>query len=350
MRGQLTARALALIRSAAPANFGMVMATGIVSIALHLLGMEAGALALFYVNIGMFCCLWAVYILRLGLYPRDFFGDMADHARGPGYLTIVAGTGLLANQCALLLGRYDLACGLFWLALAVWCFFIWADFLALFTTDRKPPIEKGINGAWLLNTVSCQALVILGCVIIDHTSWEHETAFLLLTELFGTGFMLYAVVITLIVYRLCYKPLAPEALDPTFWVNAGAVAITTLAGCELILRAGGSPFLQSVRPFLKGMTLMAWGFAAWWVVMLFILGLWRHAARRFPFVYTPGYWSMVFPMGMFTACTIMCSKALGVASLMAVPRVFIYVSVLSWLCTFWGLGRFLWRSLQEKAG
>ena len=205
MRGQLTARALALIRSAVPANFGMVMATGIVSIALHLLGMEAGALALFYVNIGMFCCLWAVYILRLGLYPRDFFGDMADHARGPGYLTMVAGTGLLANQCALLLGRYDLACGLFWLALAVWCFFIWADFLALFTTDRKPPIEKGINGAWLLNTVSCQALVILGCVIIDHTSWDHETAFLLLTALFGTGFMLYAIVITLIVYRTCVR-------------------------------------------------------------------------------------------------------------------------------------------------
>ena len=124
------------------------------------------------------------------------------------------------------------------------------------------------------------------------------------------------------------------------------MAITTLAGSELILRAGESPFLQSVLPFLKGMTLMAWGFAAWWVVMLFILGFWRHAARRFPFVYTPGYWSMVFPMGMFTACTIMCSKALGVASLMAVPRVFIYVSVLSWLCTFWGLGRFLWRSLR----
>ena len=142
MRGQLTARALALIRSAVPANFGMVMATGIVSIALHLLGMEAGALALFYVNIGMFCCLWAVYILRLGLYPRDFFGDMADHARGPGYLTMVAGTGLLANQCALLLGRYDLACGLFWLALAVWCFFIWADFLALSPRTGNRPLKR----------------------------------------------------------------------------------------------------------------------------------------------------------------------------------------------------------------
>lgn len=217
----------------------MVMATGIVSVALHLLGMEAGALALFYVNIGMFCCLWVVYILRLCLYPRNFFGDMSRHARGPGYLTIVAGTGLLGNQYALLLGQYCLACGLFWLALAVWCFFIWANFLALFTTNRKPPIEKGINGAWLLNTVSCQALVILGCVIIDHTNWDHETAFLLLTALFGTGFMLYAIVITLIVYRLCYTPLPPAELDPSFWVTAGAVAITTLAGSELILRAGG---------------------------------------------------------------------------------------------------------------
>lgn len=230
----------------------------------------------------------------------------------------------------------------------MWCFFIWANFLALFTTNRKPPIEKGINGAWLLNTVSCQALVILGCVIIDHTNWDHETAFLLLTALFGTGFMLYAIVITLIVYRLCYTPLPPAELDPSFWVTAGAVAITTLAGSELILRAGESPFLQSVLPFLKGMTLMAWGFAAWWVIMLFILGLWRHVRRRFPFVYTPGYWSMVFPMGMFTACTIMCSKALGAASLMAVPRAFIYVALASWLCTFWGMGRFLWRSLLGK--
>lgn len=349
MRAQALTRAMALIQSAAPANFGMVMATGIVSVAMHLLGMEAGALLLFYVNIGMFCCLWVVYVLRLCLYPGDFFGDIRRHARGPGYLTIVAGTGLLGNQCALLLGRYDLACGLFWLALAVWCFFIWADFLGLFTAARKPPLEKGINGAWLLNTVSCQALVILGCVVINHTAWDRETAFFLLTALFGTGFMLYAVVITLIVYRLSFRTLLPEELDPTFWVNAGAVAITTLAGSELILRAGESPFLQSVLPFLRGMTLMAWGFAAWWVIMLFILGLWRHAARRFSFIYTPGYWSMVFPMGMFTACTIMCSKALGVASLMAVPRAFIFVALVSWLCTFWGMGRFLWRSLRQKA-
>ena len=56
---------LLLVRGAAPANFAMVMSTGIVSIALHLLGCEAGALILFYLNIVMFFWLWAVYIWRI---------------------------------------------------------------------------------------------------------------------------------------------------------------------------------------------------------------------------------------------------------------------------------------------
>lgn len=339
------AQILLLVRGAAPANFAMVMSTGIVSIALHLLGCEAGALILFYINIVMFFWLWAVYIWRLFQFPGAFFDDMRNHARGPGYLTIVAGTGLLANQCALLWGRYDLAYALFWLALAVWLFFIWADFIALFTAKEKMPLEKGINGGWLLNTVSCQALVILGCVIIGHTSWDRETAFLLLSGLYGIGYMLYLVVITLITYRLCYKPLPPEELDPSYWVNAGAVAITTLAGSELILRAPDSQFLQDILPFIKGMTLMAWAFAAWWVVLLLALGVWRHAARKYPFAYVPTYWSMVFPMGMFTACTIMFSKAVHMPLLMAVPHLFIYVALIGWLGTFGGMGHHLWKKL-----
>lgn len=341
-------RVLPIIQHAAPANFAMVMSTGIVSIALHLLGYAAGALALFYLNIVMFFWLWVVYIWRLCRYPGSFFNDMRNHARGPGYLTIVAGTGLLANQCALLWGRYDLAYALFWLALILWLFFIWADFIALFTAKEKMPLEKGINGGWLLNTVSCQALVILGCVIIKHTSWDREMAFLLLTGLYGVGYMLYIIVITLITYRLCYKPLPPEELDPSYWVNAGAVAITTLAGSELILNAADSPFLQELLPFIKGMTLMAWAFAAWWVVLLLILGIWRHVVRKYPFSYVPTYWSMVFPMGMFTACTIMFSKAMHMPGLMVVPHIFIFVALTGWLGTFGGMGHHLWKNLWPK--
>ena len=336
---------LSLVRGAAPANFAMVMSTGIVSIALHLLGCETGAMVLFYINIVMFFWLWAVYITRIFYFPGAFIADMRNHARGPGYLTIVAGTGLLANQCALLWGRYDLAYALFWLALASWLFFIWADFFSLFTNKEKMPIEKGINGGWLLNTVSCQALVIVACVIIEHTTWDKETAFLLISGLYGVGYMLYIVVITLITYRLCYMPLPPEELDPSYWVNAGAVAITTLAGSELILHAPDSQLLQDILPFIKGMTLMAWMFAAWWVVLLFALGVWRHVVRKYPFVYVPTYWSMVFPMGMFTACTIMFSKAMHMPALMIVPHLFIYVGLIAWLATFAGMGHNLWKSL-----
>ena len=57
MGGPLAMRILELIADQAPANFAMVMSTGIISVAMHLLGMETGALILVAVNIVMFVVL-----------------------------------------------------------------------------------------------------------------------------------------------------------------------------------------------------------------------------------------------------------------------------------------------------
>lgn len=69
----------------ASANFAMVMSTGIVSIALHLLGCSWGAWFLFAVNIVMFLVLWPMYILKLFRYPKRMFSDFAHHLSGPGF-------------------------------------------------------------------------------------------------------------------------------------------------------------------------------------------------------------------------------------------------------------------------
>ena len=341
----MRARALDLISRQAPGNFAMVMSTGIISIALHLLGMERGAQWLFFVNVAMFIMLVVTYVLRAAFFAEEFFADVSDHMRGPGHLTVVAGTCLLGNQCALLWGAFDWAIVFFWCAAVAWMLLLWSVFLSIFIREDKPPVEKGINGGWLLATVSTQALVILGCVIVEHTGWNREWAFLVLTALYGFGYIMYIVVITMIFYRFCYKPLPPAELDPSFWVNSGAIAITTLAGCELILRAPLSPFVHSILPFLKGMSAMAWGTATWWLVLLFFLGVWRHVRQGYPVSYNPSYWSLVFPMGTYAACTIMLSHALGMRFLMVIPEGFIYVAVLAWLCTFYGLCRFLIVSL-----
>lgn len=70
----------------------MVMATGIVSIAAHLLGMPWIAMALFWLNIGAYLILWVMNLLRVILFTGHFFGDMIDHQRGPGFFTFVAGS------------------------------------------------------------------------------------------------------------------------------------------------------------------------------------------------------------------------------------------------------------------
>lgn len=338
-----------LLQKQAPSNFAMVMSTGIVSIALHMLGHPLAALTLFYLNIVIFAVLALAYIARALLYPSNFFGDFGNHNKGPGYLTLVAGTCILGNQFAIFWGDYATAHCLLLVALGLWFVCMWGIFFALFTQSNKPPLGQGINGAWLLGTVSTQALVILSCILVPHADWDSETVFVLLVALFGLGLMLYSIIITLIFYRLCYKALTAAELSPTFWINAGAVAISTLAGGELILHAPLSPFLQSVLPFLKGATLMAWGTSSWWIIMLILLGFWRHVGQKFPFTYEPGYWGMVFPLGMYTACTFTLAQALGLQSLYIVPESSIGVAVVAWLCTTWGLCAYMLRRLNADA-
>src|SRR6478609_5029364 len=70
-----------------PAYFGMVMATGIVSLAAHLRAMPGIAQALFQLNTVVYAVLWLLIMLRMARYPRQIFADMVDHLRGPGFFT-----------------------------------------------------------------------------------------------------------------------------------------------------------------------------------------------------------------------------------------------------------------------
>ena len=52
------------------------------------------------------------------------------------------------------------------------------------------------------------------------------------------GLMLYVVVIGLIFYRWTFFSLSGEQVTPPYWINMGALAITALAGSNLVLSAG----------------------------------------------------------------------------------------------------------------
>ena len=77
---------------------------------------------------------------------------------------------------------------------------------------------------------------------------------------------------TLIFYRYMFVAMAPEDFAPTDWINMGAAAISALAGATLVQHASLSPLAGEVVPFVKGLTLLFWAVATWWIPLLVVLG------------------------------------------------------------------------------
>jgi len=337
----LKRRIAAGIEELFPGYFALVMATGIVSIASKLLGMPWIAGALLWINLASFVALSLLLLVRIAVYPRRVLDDIRDHARGPGFFTLVAGTCVFGVQMLVVAGQPEVARTLWFVGVGLWVLVMYAFFTAVVVREDKPTLEAGINGAWLLAIVATQGISVLGSLLAPRMAGTALVLFFALC-MYLLGSMLYLTIITLIFYRFTFLPMTMARLTPPYWINMGAVAITTLAGSTLLLARKASPLLSLLEPFLTGFTLFFWATATWWIPLLLMLGIWRHAVRRFPVKYDPQYWGMVFPLGMYAVCTIRLAQATELDFLLFIPSYFVYASLVAWLAVFAAMLHDLW--------
>jgi len=339
-------RLLADLAGLSPAYFGMVMATGIISLAAGQMDMPGIAQALFEFNIAIYAVLWCLTVLRVIRFPQRFFGDMMDHLRGPGFFTLVAATSVLGSQFVLLASDYRAAALLWGIAITLWIGLTYAIFAGLTIKEHKPTLDLGISGAWLLAVVATQSIAALSALLAAHIGqpYKLEMNFLALSMWLWGG-MLYIWMMSLIFYRYTFFPLSPGDLSPPYWINMGAMAISTLAGSLLIINTPDAPFLLSLLPFIKGFTVFYWATGTWWIPMLVVLALWRHVYRRFPIKYDPLYWGAVFPLGMYAASTHEMIRAMGFDFLAFLPPVFLYIGLAAWAAAFAGFAFDLMRRI-----
>lgn len=338
------ARAAAAVRDQYPGSFAFVMATGIISTGVSLLGPPWLSRALLAATVAGLVVLTASLAARMVFFRSAVAADLRAPQRVFGFFAITAGIDVLGVRLAAA-GHPLVTAVLAALAALVWLLLTYGVPATLLLT-RSQNSALPVNGTWLLWVVATQSLSLAAAVLVPAWPSQRELLAPAAAGLWSVGLGLYVLLVALIMQRLTIGMTAPFNLGPAYWILMGATAITVLAGVRIAGLSPAIPLVRIIGGFVLGSCFALWAFGTWWIPLLIVVGLWQHYSHHGHLRYEPTLWSAVFPLGMYSVATLLYGKSAHLAFMEPIARFMLWVSVAAWIFV---AGAFLIRLARRPA-
>lgn len=341
----LAERADSAISGLSPGYFALVMATGILSVALHEAGLLGASQVALAVAVGAYLVLAGLFVTRAIRHGRRLLGDARNPETAFGFFTIVAGTGVLAAGFQGN-GLGSLSVGLLIVAAAIWLVLGYVlPWQVLMMRDGEPILAR-TNGTWFIWSVASQSLAVGLSGLHPTTPRLADLLGIATVMAWSVGTILYVGIAVLVILRVVHHGITPHQFEPPYWVAMGALAISVVAGASIV-DMGSVPMVDAARGLIGGTVVVFWCFAAWLVPLLVGAGAWRHLIHRIPLRYTPALWSMVFPLGMFAVASMRLGRVEHMPAVETIGTGFLVVALLAWLLVAAGLAVTLGRGVRR---
>lgn len=332
------------VRTLHPGSFALVMATGIVSIAMGNHGLRALSLALFVIGCVAYLVLVALTGWRLLAYSSEVLDDLRHPQRAFGLFTFTAATDVLGTRFVIAghhrVGFVALIIG--WLSWLVLGYLVpWTAVLG----HARRPILRDANGTWFIWTVASQSIAVLAAALEPKAGWGQRELALLAVFSWSIGVFLYAGTGVFVAARMLIYPLEPDELTPPYWVAMGAASITVVAGARIVQMAD-APIVTATTGLIASLSVVFWAFATWLIPPLLAAGVWRYLVHRIPLRYEVPLWSVVFPLGMYGVSGHYLGQADHLAVIGSIGSWESWVALAAWILTFAAM---LWRMARPRS-
>jgi tellurite resistance protein TehA-like permease len=282
-----------------PGVFAIVMGTGIVAVDMRNHDLPAVSLVLVAVAVVAYVLLLVLMIWRVIAFPAAVRADLADPGRGFASLTFVAATNVLGVLTAAD-GERAIALGLLVVGAVGWLVLGYAVPWAVLLNRDARSVAVQANGTWFLWVVAVQSVAVLAASVEPATGTGRSELALVAVACWSIGVALYGGVAVLVASALLLRRPDPAELAPAYWVAMGATAITTVAGAR-ITEMAQAPAVDITRGLAAAVSVVAFAFGTWLIPPLLAIGWWRHVRHGVALRYETAWWSIVFPLGMYSA-------------------------------------------------